>query len=93
MVGRDEELGRIGKRFVVGEPARVGVTVRADDRQACDRIVELARDGARLAVRREQAVGVQGEARGGSGHGENSLGALDAIAIASNETGHLPAMD
>jgi hypothetical protein len=33
MIRRDEERGRVGEGLVVGVPLRIGVTVRADDRQ------------------------------------------------------------
>ena len=37
MVGHNEQPRRIRKGQVVGEPLRIGVTVRADDRQLFDR--------------------------------------------------------
>ena len=40
VVGDDEELRRIGEGRVLGEPARVGVAVGADDRQRRDGRVE-----------------------------------------------------
>ena len=46
VVGHDQQLGWIGKRLVQRIPAGVGVAVRADDRELCDRLVEFARKGA-----------------------------------------------
>src|SRR2546429_4657260 len=42
MVRRDEERGRVGEGLVVGVPLRIGVTMRADDRQLLDRRIEFA---------------------------------------------------
>jgi hypothetical protein len=46
VVRRHEELRRIGKRLVFREPARVGVAVRRQDRQAAHLLEQAARDGA-----------------------------------------------
>ena len=83
VVGNDEQPRRIGERRVVGEPLRIGVAVRADDRQAGDRRVERARNVARLGIGGKQSVRVQREGRGGNGHGRSlqekgfTLGYLD----------------
>ena len=58
VVGNDEQPRRIGEGRIVREPLRVGVAVRAEDRQPGDRSVEPARDVARLAVGGEQSVWV-----------------------------------
>src|SRR5205085_9683107 len=55
--------GRIGKRRVFGVPAWVGVTVRRDDREVLDAVVEPARNHAGGEVGGEKSVGM-GE-RGG----------------------------
>ena len=59
VVGGDEQLGGVGKGRVLGEPARVGVAVRAEDRQAGDLGVERAGDAARRGVGGKQAVGIK----------------------------------
>ena len=42
VVRRQQQLGGVGERRVAGEPLRIGVAVRADDRQ----IADLAHTGA-----------------------------------------------
>ena len=59
MIRREQQAGRIGPRRIVGEPARIGVAVRADDRRIGDGGVKRPRDIARAGIRREQSVGVQ----------------------------------
>ena len=67
MVGRDEQLRRIGERRVRRKPARVGVAMRADDRQVLHAGVEIAGSGARLRLRRKKQVRI-----GQRDHGKNS---------------------
>ena len=43
MVGCHEQLRGIGEGLVLGEPARIGVTMRAEDRQIADLIVQRVR--------------------------------------------------
>ena len=61
MVGDDEQLRWIGERRVVGEPLRIGVPVRAQDRQFGDRRMKLAGDRAGLRFGGKQTVRVQAE--------------------------------
>ena len=56
VVGRDQQLGRIGEGFVQREPGRIGVAVRADDRQVLDFGIQPAGHGARLRIRWKQAI-------------------------------------
>ena len=56
VVGHDEKPSRIRERLVVGEPLRVGMAMRADDRQVGDRPVKLARDRPRRRIRRKQPI-------------------------------------
>ncbi len=53
VVGDDEELGGIGEGLVLGEPARIGVAVRADDRQRCDRAMKGPCQSARGRIQRK----------------------------------------
>ncbi len=59
VIGSQQQLGRVAERFVAGEPRRIGVTVRADDRQAGDGAIEFARDCAGGGIRGKQPVGMQ----------------------------------
>ena len=59
MVGMQQQLGRIAKRLVMSEPRRIGMPMRADDRQIGDIGIELARKGADAGLRREQAILMQ----------------------------------
>jgi hypothetical protein len=59
VIGRHEELRRIGKGRVLGEPARIGVAMRTDDRQIADAFVEIAGEPTRRRVRRKQPIFVQ----------------------------------
>ena len=59
MVGLDEERGRIGERRILRIPARIGMAMRRDDRQAGDGIEQPPRDGARLRFDRQEPVGVE----------------------------------
>gem|GEM_PF-793842 len=57
VVVRDhQQLGRVRERRVIGEPCRIGVAVRADDRQAGDLGIQPPRDRAIPGIRREQAI-------------------------------------
>ncbi len=69
VVRDDEEPRRIGERRVLREPARIGVAVRAHDRQVFDGPVKLARHVPHRGLRWEQAVGMKREARSLNGHG------------------------
>ena len=59
MVGRHEQLRGVGKRLVLSKPARIGMAVRADDRQIAHLFVQRAGQIAGAALGREQAVVVQ----------------------------------
>ena len=48
VVGHDEQLRRIRERLVQRIPARIGVAVRADDRQVLDAGIEVAGERARM---------------------------------------------
>ena len=67
VIGRDEQRRRIRERRVVGEPLRIGVPVRADDRQVLDRRVEASREVARRRVGGKQPVGMEIERNPGHG--------------------------
>ncbi len=64
MVRRQQQFGGIAEGFVAREPARIGVAVRADDRQAGDRGVKLARQRPRRRIGGEQTVGMEDERAG-----------------------------
>ena len=51
----------VGERRVIGVPLRIGMAVRAHDRQLRDRGVERARKIAGGGIGREQPVRMQGE--------------------------------
>jgi hypothetical protein len=59
VVGLEQQLAGVAERVVGREPRRVGMAVRADDRQARHFVVEIARDGPHFRLGREQAIGVQ----------------------------------
>ncbi len=59
VVGDDEELRGIGEGQVLGVPARVGMAVRADDRQVADLGVERARKAAHRGIGRKQPIRIQ----------------------------------
>ena len=59
VIGREQQAGRIGERHVVREPFRIGMPVRADDRQVLDEAVEFAGDGSRGRVDRKQPIGIE----------------------------------
>jgi hypothetical protein len=61
MVRHDQQVRRIGEGLVIGEPCRIGVAMRADDRQVGHRGIEGARDVAGARLGREQAVGMKVE--------------------------------
>ena len=65
MVGHDQQLRRVGKWRVFGIPARLGVPVRADQRQVADALEQIARDVAGRGVGGKQAVVVQHGGRSG----------------------------
>ena len=56
VIRRDEQRRSVGERRVVGEPLRIGVAVRAHDRQVLHRRVEAAGERARRRVGREEPV-------------------------------------
>ena len=76
MIRRDEEMRGVGERGVIGEPLRVGVAVRAEDRKVGDGRVEPPRDVSRVPVCGKQAVGMQREGRRRRGHREASVDRL-----------------
>ena len=59
MVGRDEQPRGIGERLVLGEPARLGMAMRGEDRQIAHLLVEPARDRAGRGIGGEKAVLVE----------------------------------
>jgi hypothetical protein len=64
VVGLQQQLAGVAERFVQREPRRVGMAMRADDRQVRDFGVEFARDRPYAGFGGEQAVGVQGQLAG-----------------------------
>ncbi|AUW45159.1 hypothetical protein CUJ84_Chr004864 [Rhizobium leguminosarum] len=56
MIGNDQQRGRIFERLVVGEPGRLGMPVRADDRKIAHRLVEVSRDGPCCRISRKKPV-------------------------------------
>ncbi len=71
VVRRDEERGRIREWRVVGEPLRIGVAVRAHDRETGHSRVEPARQRARCRVRGKQSIRI--EVQGRRSHGVSPL--------------------
>ena len=61
MVGRHEKLGRVGKRLILGKPARVGVAVGADNGQVPDSTKKTARNVPNGRICRKQPVIVQSQ--------------------------------
>lgn len=59
MIGNDQKLGWVGEWFVFGEPTRIGVTMRADDRQVANLPIEPARQAADRRLDRKQAIVIQ----------------------------------
>ena len=59
MIRREQQFGRVGERLVPGEPLRIGVSVRTDDRQLGNFVVQALRDAASCGVSGKQPVGVQ----------------------------------
>ena len=59
-----QQLRRIGERLVLGEPARIGVAVRADDRQVLDAGIEVARDRPRPLFGGKQQIRIDQCAHG-----------------------------
>ena len=59
MIRRNEQGGRIGERCVVGEPLRIGMPMRAHDRQVLHRRVQCAGERALARLRGEQTVGIE----------------------------------
>ena len=55
----EQQLGGVAEGLVERKPGRVGMPVRADDRQVPDARIKLARDAADFLVRRKQTVFVQ----------------------------------
>ena len=73
MVGHDQQRRRVGERRVVGEPLRIGVAVRADDRQVAHRRVERRGRAARGGIGGEEPVGMEFE-------GDHRIGLFDGDA-------------
>ena len=71
VIRRDEQLHGVGEVLVRGEPARVGVTVRAHDRQSGDRGVQPTSDGACRRLGGKQPILGQDErwVRSAASHG------------------------
>ena len=67
VIGHHEQFRRVREPRVFGEPARIAMAVRAQDRQVLDAVIERAGQIAQAGFHREQAVGV------GQGHGCPSL--------------------
>ena len=61
VVGREQQVGRVPERDVVGDPHRGHVPVGRDDGEVLDLLVQLAGDRARLRLCREQAIGVKSQ--------------------------------
>ena len=59
VVRLDEQRRRVGEGLVLGEPARIGVAVRRDDRQVADAGIEAARDSACHRFGRQKTIVVQ----------------------------------
>jgi len=57
MVGMEQQFRRIAEGRVAREPGRIGMPVRADDRQVGYLLIESARDLALRQVGGEQSVG------------------------------------
>ena len=64
MVRRDQERCRVAERCVIGEPRRIAMAVRANDRARSHLRVELPGDRANRAINREEPVGVEFEGMG-----------------------------
>ena len=61
MVRHDQQLGRVGEGRVAGKPGRIGVAVRADDRESFHLGEKRAGDGAGALLGGEQPIGVEDE--------------------------------
>ena len=59
VVGGDEQLRRIGEGGILGIPARIGMTMRRQDRQVPDAGIEIAGDRAGRRIDGEQPVVVK----------------------------------
>src|SRR5439155_14816890 len=64
MVRRDEQRRRIAEWLIVREPLRVGVPVRAHDRQVFHRCIEPTREVALRGIGREEAIGMEFKRQG-----------------------------
>ena len=62
MVGFQQQVGGVVERRVVREPTRLGMTMRADNRKLLDPLVQPSGNVPRVGVRREQAIGMEGQA-------------------------------
>ena len=69
VVGNDQQFGRVGEGGIVGEPGRIAVAVRGDDRHPVEALVELAGDAPLYRIVGKQPVGIEG---GRVGHGYQS---------------------
>jgi len=56
MIWREQQISRIGERFVVGKPIGVGVSMGANDWQRCHLCVESPGDAALIRVAAKQAI-------------------------------------
>ena len=61
MIGLQQQLGGIAEGRIGGKPFRVGMPVRADDRQVRNLAIERAGNGAYGRVGREEPVGIEME--------------------------------
>ena len=59
MIRCDEQRGCIAERRVVREPLRIGMAMRAHDRQILDRRVERAGERTLAGFGREEAIGLE----------------------------------
>ena len=59
VVGRQQQARGIGEVAVVRKPFRVGVTMRADDRQVFDELVEVPCNRSRGRIGREKPIGIE----------------------------------
>src|SRR4051794_5937481 len=69
VVGGEKHAYRVVERLVEGEPARIDVPVRADQRQISCALVEVPGDPAHRRVGRKQPVRVQGQREDAVGGG------------------------
>src|ERR1019366_2289427 len=59
VVRLDEQRSRIGKRLILGEPARISMTVWRNDRQVANSLIQLHSHGARGGFSRKKSICIQ----------------------------------